>query len=245
MSRPLDSLLRKGGERRRPTPGRLEEDARGTPPPRCAPEARGHARTLAPATRPLVCVAGASSNAGKTWLCERLLEGFAAAGRPARALKVTRTHLDSCPRQNDGCGVCDDLDAAYRVVTDAATIDTPKKDTGRYVAAGATDVRWLIVDPAQVLSGITAALDEIGSGPLVAEGNAFLDNVDGIDMALMAVTDRFRVKPSALHVIDRVDAFVGSEEAEEALTPMLQDRGLHTPTWVRPDDIAAWVLAQT
>lgn len=202
------------------------------------PEAdRADIPSLRPDLAATVCVTGSSSNAGKTTLCEDLLEELAAKGRPAVAVKVTRTHLDTCPRHNDACGVCDDLDQPFRLIRDLPSLDVAGKDTGRYLAAGAAEVLWLIVDPAHMGAGVRAVLDAVPEGALVvAEGNSFRDHVTGDAITAMAITDTVDMKTSALHVIDRVDVFVGDARIN-------RDPDRNTP-WVEPGDAATWIVEQ-
>ena len=127
---------------------------------------------------------------------------------------MTRTHIDTCPRNNDGCGVCDDLNQPFRIIRDMKELDVAGKDTGRYLAAGAAEVVWLIVDPKHTGAGVRAALEAIPKGALlVAEGNSFRDHVTGDSLAIMAMTDAHEMKDSARHVVDRVDLMVGEESA--------------------------------
>lgn len=206
---------------------------KNVPPEKAPPEHRLDLRALAPGLRASVAVGGATSNAGKTRAVERLLAGFRAAGVPTLALKVTRTHLATCPRGNEACGTCDSLGGDFEVVRDPARLATPGKDTARYLAAGAVEVRWLLVKPSAMAAGIRAALADFPSGAaLVAEGNSFLDWTRP-DLALMAVWDREPPKASATYVLDRVDAFVprpgragAAVPAPVAGVPVLDDAAL-------------------
>jgi len=201
----------------------------------CPANERLDIRTARPDLLATICVTGSSSNAGKTTLCEELLEALDLRGRACVALKITRTHLDTCPRQNDGCGVCDDLDQPFRLIRDLPTLDVSGKDTGRYLAAGAAEVLWLIVDPAHMGAGVRAALDAVPRDAiLVAEGNSFKDHVTGDTLTAMAMTDGLEMKDSARHVIDRVDVFVGNDA-----TGAESSNG--TP-WVEAHQAANWIV---
>jgi hypothetical protein len=164
--------------------------------------------TAFPAIAATVSVCGAASNAGKTWLCEEVLRGLRADGRPSLALKVTRTHLGDCPRGVSTCGTCDSLGGDFELVRDRTRLDVPNKDTARYFAAGADRVLWLLVKPSSMRAGVLAALAEVPAGfVLVAEGNSFRDYASA-DVALLALARNGELKASARHVLDRVDAFV-------------------------------------
>jgi molybdopterin-guanine dinucleotide biosynthesis protein len=178
------------------------------PPLKAPPERRLDPRRIAPHLRGTIAVAGATSNAGKTRTSELLLAALRRAGVPACALKTTRTHLVTCPRGNDACGTCDSLQGEFELVTDPRRIAEPGKDTARFLAAGAAQVLWLLAKPSAMEEGIRAALAAAAPGTvLVAEGNSFLDWTL-VDVALMAVWDREAPKPSAEHVLERIDAFV-------------------------------------
>ena len=223
----------------------LVPDARGRAPDPCPREQRVDWKTRRPDLAGVLCVTGSCSNAGKTTVCEDVLAALAEAGRPAVALKVTRTHLETCPRENDDCGVCDDLDVPYRIVRARSELDVRGKDTARYLAAGAAEVLWLIVDPAHMGAGVEGALRFVPDGALLlAEGNSFRDHLDGEVLTIMAMTDEGKIKPSALHVIDRASAFVGGPEVRQAAQSVLREARVHEHPWVSPDAIGAWVLAR-
>src|SRR5688572_12940267 len=148
----------------------------GAEPRPSTPAERIDVRASFPAIAATVAICGAESNAGKTWLCETVLESLRADGRTTLALKVTRTHLGDCPRGISTCGTCDSLAGDFEIVSDRERLDVPRKDTGRYFAAGANRVLWLLVKPSSVRVGLLAALAEVPAGSvLVAEGNSFRD----------------------------------------------------------------------
>jgi molybdopterin-guanine dinucleotide biosynthesis protein len=165
-------------------------------------------RAVFPPIMATVSICGAASNAGKTWLCEEVLRGLRAQGRRTLALKITRTHLGACPRGIDTCGTCDSLAGDWELVRERERLDVPRKDTGRYFAAGADHVLWLLVKPSAIRAGVLAALAEVPPGCiLVAEGNSFRDYASA-DVTLLALSRDGEIKASASHVLDRVDAYV-------------------------------------
>ena len=148
-----------------------------------------------------------------------------------------------CPRLEDSCGVCDSLGVPWRLVSSREELDVPRKDTGRYLAAGATSVLWLLVQPAHLRDGILAALDRVPDGVvLVAEGNSFHDATIP-DLGVMAVTEDGPWKPSAAPLVDRVHVVTGRPSALAALdVSRLWPSG--RPELVEADRVAALVLAR-
>jgi molybdopterin-guanine dinucleotide biosynthesis protein len=194
---------------------RSKSDRPGQEPRPSTPAERIDVRAAFPGIAAVVSVCGAASNAGKTWLCESVLRGLGAEGRTTLALKVTRTHLGDCPRGIDTCGTCDSLGGDFELVRDRELLDVPRKDTGRYFAAGAGGVLWLLVKPSSVRAGLLAALAEVPPGSvLVAEGNSFRDYASA-DVTLLALSAAGELKPSARHVLDRVDACVRDRRAPD------------------------------
>jgi molybdopterin-guanine dinucleotide biosynthesis protein len=195
MSSPILSTRKKGEQKGGdPVPSRVED--------------RIDVRAAFPGIEAVVSICGAASNAGKTWLCETILRGLRSEERRSCALKVTRTHLGNCPRGIETCGTCDSLAGDFELVLDRERLDVPRKDTGRYYAAGADAVSWLLVKPASMKAGVLAALAEVPAGfVLVAEGNSFRDYATA-DVTLMASSATGDVKASAGYVLDRIDALV-------------------------------------
>lgn len=177
-------------------------------------------RDVRPDLRAVISVTGSSSNAGKTWIVEKILGRLKAAGVMTAALKLTRTHIGAaCPRANDSCGTCDSLDRPFELITDRARLDVRGKDTGRYFAAGADQVIWLLVRPDAVSVGVKAALADIRPGfVVVAEGNSFRDYVDA-DLTWLAITDAFEIKKSAQTIFEHVDIGIARD-------PQLIDRNM-------------------
>lgn len=197
----------------------VKSGARGADPVAARPEDRIDVRASFPAIAATVSICGAASNAGKTWLCESVLRGLSSEGRRTCALKVTRTHLGDCPRGITTCGTCDSVKGSFEIVREPALLDVPGKDTGRYRAAGADQVLWLLVKPSSMRDGILAALAHVADGSvLVAEGNSFGDYASA-DVALLALARNGELKPSARHVIDRVDACVAPHAAPARPSP--------------------------
>jgi hypothetical protein len=238
MERPSKALGHKAAERRLG----LESVAPATPvgPRPSRVEERVDPRAVAKALRWVISVSGSSSNAGKTHLTEDLVRFCKASGRRVTALKVTRTHVGHCPRENDGCGTCESLETPFELIEDRTRLDVKGKDTGRYLRAGADQVLWLLVNPDHVEAGIRAALGRVGGGGvLVAEGNSFRDYC-GADLAFMVLSERFRMKPSAVTVLDRIDHFVVKPSERRYFEEMLGNLGVRNPSFLDADDVSSW-----
>ncbi len=207
------------------------------------PAERLDVRIEFPGIRAVIAVTGATSNVGKTRTCEESIRALVSAGHRVAALKVTRAHLgDACPRGVSACGTCTSLDEPFRIVTDPAILATPKKDTARYLEAGAHRVMWLLVRPSAMRVGIIAALSQLEPGViLVAEGNSFRDFASA-DVTLMAWSRRFPAKSSALAILDRLDGCVERPDLASLNNGTeFRSPNLSVPQ-VPPDEIGAFVL---
>lgn len=176
-------------------------------PPTCSAEQRLNVRSDFPSLLHVVGIAGTGSNSGKTTFAEALILALAQQGLPVAALKVTRAHDGECPIGDSSCLVCSTAGSSFRIVSDARTLAMRGKDTGRYVEAGATQVRWLVTNPQSVATGMRAVLAHF-TNPciLVAEGNSFCDFV-AVDQLLM-VCGANTPKPSTAVLLPRVSTFV-------------------------------------
>lgn len=151
----------------------------------------------------LVTISGTSSEVGKTTLVCALLERLPGWG----AVKVTRGHYRSCGRDPETCCVSHLLGPAPRVFDDRVTTDMSGKDTGRYHAAGAAAVRWVVAARGQELEGTRRALAGLGHLPgVLVEGNRVVLGLSP-DVAILVASPRQReVKPTARRILARIDA---------------------------------------
>ncbi len=152
----------------------------------------------------LVTVSGTASEVGKTTLVCQLLErlpGWA-------AVKVTRGHYRSCGRDPETCCVSHLLADEPRVFSDPADVDVEGKDTGRYVAAGAAAVRWVVCRRGQEEEGIARGLDDlpVGLPGVIVEGNTVVASCAPALALMVAPPDSPEVKSSAVRILDRIDA---------------------------------------
>ncbi|MDX1661886.1 MAG: hypothetical protein R3326_08855 [Gemmatimonadota bacterium] len=151
----------------------------------------------------VVTVSGTASEVGKTTLVCQLLERLPGWG----AVKVTRGHYRSCGRDPETCCVSHLLADEPRVFSEAADVDVEGKDTGRYVAAGAAAVRWVVCRRGQEREGIARALADLDGLPgVIVEGNAVVAACDPALSIMVAPPDAPEVKSSAVRILDRVDA---------------------------------------
>lgn len=151
----------------------------------------------------LVTVSGTCSEVGKTSLVCALIErlpGWA-------AVKVTRGHYRSCGRDPDTCCVSPLLGDEPRVFAERTETDVDGKDTGRYWAAGAADVRWVVCARGQEGEGLRRALDQLdGHAGAIVEGNLVVRSVRPDLALLVAHPGQKEVKSSAVKIFDRLDA---------------------------------------
>jgi molybdopterin-guanine dinucleotide biosynthesis protein len=192
-------------------------------PPPCPENLRLDARAHLKVRR-VIGVCGTGSNAGKTTAAEVLIRTAAQRGLRVGALKVTRAHTGECPVGDTSCLVCGSAGTSFRIVDHGPTLARAGKDTGRYVAAGATHVLWLITSPESVRASLQAVLARFPElDVLIAEGNSFCDYVAAD--ALLLVVGEHAPKPSTQPLLSRV-THVLSAEADRAT---LASRGLPLP----------------
>lgn len=175
----------------------------------------------------IVTVSGTRSEVGKTGLVCALLErlpGWA-------AVKVTRGHYRSCGRDPETCCVSHLLGAEPRVFAAREETDVAGKDTGRFWAAGAAAVRWVVVRRGQEADGIRRALMGLADAAgILVEGNTVVRHLEPDLAVLVAGADGERPKPSAVRILDRIDALylpepAGGTGATGLPGPVPADRG--------------------
>ncbi len=221
-------------------PGRPSEVAPGPP---TAAASRIDWRERRPDMPRVLAIAGTGSNAGKTWLAAETIRHLKERGLRVAALKVTRAHVQNCPREIDACGVCDSLSRPFELITDSARLGMPEKDSGRYVAAGADQVLWLLVQPAALLQGLEAVLAACAEDHhLVAEGNSFLEASE-VDTSVL-VFGSGKIKPSATPLIARVDAFAYFKPAAQSLATITAASHLRSLPILPSSAAATWLTTR-
>lgn len=164
-----------------------------------------------PGFRPAVIgVGGFTSNIGKTTLVCELLHHFSGW----EAIKTTRGHYRSCGKDPHTCCVSDLLDTEPVIRSGRELTDTAGKDTGRYWAAGAANVHWVIATDEQVAAGIQNAIARVEARGVIVEGNSFAEYVCPDFFIMVARPDDLRIKPTARRALGCVSAFYFSEEGE-------------------------------
>ncbi|RME67457.1 MAG: hypothetical protein D6778_03250 [Nitrospirae bacterium] len=132
----------------------------------------------------IICVTGAHSSCGKTWVAEMLLRNLKGHWG---ALKYTKTSL-------------------YSRVTDETDTAPPEKDTGRLRRAGASRV-VRIESPYEGLSEAVPLAMQLLSGceGIVAEGNSLVEFLPADVVIFVFGKDPENLKPSARKVLEKAD----------------------------------------
>jgi len=159
---------------------------------------------------PVIVVAGASSNVGKTTLVCQLLRHFPGW----EAIKVTRGHYRSCGRDPDICCVSHLLGNAPKVLSERTLTDIPAKDTGRFWDAGASNVHWLIATTSQIEPGIELALERVRGPGVLIEGTSILEFLCPSVSILTLSGPENRLKSSAQRALRKgqIDVVFNSSE---------------------------------
>ena len=163
----------------------------------------------------LICVGGCSSRSGKTSVACLLLRAFPGWA----AMKVTPCRTDDvCPRGDD-CGACEPPDGLYEVTIDAEIPERPRKDTGRFVEAGASHVAFVRALPKCLPAALESALDRLaGVSGVVVESTTVMPYVAGLRI-LVAREGFSEVKDSARKAAPLVDLFVVNQEPDRVQAP--------------------------
>jgi hypothetical protein len=174
-----------------------------------------------------IAISGFSSGVGKTTLMCDLLSRFPGW----EAIKISRGHYRSCGKNPEACCISPLLGEEPRVFSGRLSTFSPRKDTGRYWAAGAGNVHWVICTNDQVESGVKTALDQVKADGVFVEGTSFLKYFP-VDYSLMVVSpSTSEIKSSAARVMERIDALYIAGSAPGRLTlleirSMLRKRGV-------------------
>jgi hypothetical protein len=150
-----------------------------------------------------IAISGFSSGVGKTTLICDLLSRFLGW----EAIKVSRGHYRSCGKNPEACCISPLLGEEPRVLSGRFSTFSAEKDTGRYWAAGAGNVHWVICTNDQVERGVKLALEQVKTDGVFIEGTSFLKYFP-VDYSLMVISPSTgEIKSSAVRVIEKVDAF--------------------------------------
>src|SRR5436190_7483174 len=105
----------------------------------------------------IISVSGFSSDVGKTTLMCELLKRF----KGWEAIKISRGHYRSCGKDPEACCISPLLGEHPHIFSGASETCVPRKDTGRYWEAGASNVHWLICTTQQLEEGTRLALNKV------------------------------------------------------------------------------------
>jgi hypothetical protein len=152
----------------------------------------------------MVSVSGFSSEVGKT----HVLCGLLRLNPGWEAIKITRGHYRSCGKNPEACCVSPMLGEKPVVLSDPQQTCVPAKDTGRYWAAGASNVHWVIGVDEQIEEGIKIAIGRVKGEGVFVEGGSFLKYVDADYSIMVASPDIKDIKSSAVRVMSKMNALV-------------------------------------
>jgi hypothetical protein len=91
----------------------------------------------------------------------------------------------------------------------------PRKDTGRYWDAGATNVHWVIATDSQVEQGIRQALARVDAPAVLIEGNSILEFVQADFVIMVSRASGGTIKGSARRTLSCTSAVYLSNITEE------------------------------
>jgi molybdopterin-guanine dinucleotide biosynthesis protein len=169
----------------------------------------------------IISISGFSSNVGKTTLVCQLLKRFAGW----EAIKISRGHYRSCGKDPQACCISPLLGKRPTVFSGVEETCVPRKDTGRYWEAGASNVHWLICTNEQLEAGTVEALSRVRSQGVFIEGTSFLKFVPAAFSLMVVDPSRNEIKSSALRVANHIDAFfVNSPEPEEKISAIIRNK---------------------
>jgi molybdopterin-guanine dinucleotide biosynthesis protein len=169
----------------------------------------------------IVSISGFSSNVGKTTLMCEMLKRF----NGWEAIKISRGHYRSCGKDPQACCISPLLGEHPQIFSGANETCIPRKDTGRYWEAGASNVHWLICTNEQLEEGARLALSKVQTAGVFIEGTSFLKFIPA-DYSIMVVNpSRDEIKSSALRFADRMNAYFASgSEPDEKMTDLIRER---------------------
>jgi len=168
-------------------------------------------------------------NAGKTTFGCALIRHLAEK-QPLLGIKVTviRDRETSCPRGDEGCGVCESMKNEY-ILTEE-TLRRGEKDTEQLLLAGAINVFWLRVMERSLEEGVKVLLDRIGTDPLcVCESNSLRKAVKPGLFLMMKGAGAKSVKHTARAVIHEADRVVEFDRGRYDLS--LDEIGIDNGRW--------------
>jgi len=151
----------------------------------------------------IITISGSHANVGKTMLAEKLfkrLKGWS-------GLKVTVMHNGICPTGKN-CGVCNELDSEFSIISDKNRLNEKGKDTQRFKKSGARKVLWLRAKPNGLKKGLKKAVSMFkGAKGLIIEGTSVLKHIKP-DLAILVKRGNSILKPSAKEIFNKIDLII-------------------------------------
>ena len=151
----------------------------------------------------IVTISGAHAGVGKTMLAEKLLKRL----KGWSGLKVTVMHNGGCPTGKN-CGVCNELNSEFSIVSDKDKLMEKGKDTHRLINSGAQEVLWLRAKPEGLKKGLKKAISMFkGANGLIIEGTSILKYIKP-DLAILVKNKGSILKPSAKEIVNKIDLII-------------------------------------
>ena len=189
---------------------------------------------------PLVSVSGTCSRAGKTALAETLLRALPKGVGTAVKFTTTEDVFERCPRGTT-CIVCD-IDVPFRIVDDAATLESPGTDTARLIDAGAERVLWAIARQGAKEAAWAAVERRLPTdGVTVLEGSTIVPHISPELRLFVAhpFLSPARWKPTTAALVASSDAVIVNRAAHELREPSPAVLEALAPGQVRVADVSA------
>lgn len=164
----------------------------------------------------IISVAGATSKAGKTLLCEQIIRYCAERYHPVYGVKFTTTSdLPSpCPR-GAPCTVCD-LSDRFRIIRDPDILMQPGKNTARLASAHATEVLWVVAKKSELPNAYAHLLSHIPANALMVMEGSTVTSLCAPDLLFYIFSNHIhpsRWKDSAESIIERSDFVIRNRRA--------------------------------
>lgn len=163
-----------------------------------------------------ICIAASGSKVGKTTMIVDLIPRL--PGWAVCKLTTCLQHAGGkCPRGKDhSCGICHSYEGTFTLEEREGIIREPDTDTGRYSAAGAAKVMWVLCRPEYLESAVSGALEKLSGYPgILFEGNHVLE-VFQPDASVLIRGER-GMKASARAIIDRVERVIAPGDVPETI----------------------------
>jgi hypothetical protein len=170
----------------------------------------------------IISVAGATSKAGKTMLCEQIIRYCAERYHPVFGVKFTTTSdLPSpCPR-GAPCTVCD-FSGRFRIIRDPAILMQSGKNTARLAAANATEVLWVVAKKSEMPNAYSHLLTHVSENALLVMEGSTVTSLCKPDLLFYVLSNHInpsRWKESAEEIIPRSDFIIRNRRSGTADHP--------------------------